>query len=153
MTDILKKQGELLKPETFHEALSAQLNVTERLNAPCAMLLLRMEFEEIYAEQYEVHDLGGLRTSFARVVDNMVRDTDTVGWLEDGCLAVLLRAISAEDTTLVATRLQKQLARQPILFGRYNLFMAVQIGGVWTSGDHPMPIDDFTEQAWVAMLS
>jgi GGDEF domain-containing protein len=115
------------------------------------MLLMRIEFEDVYSNSFG--GLTELREAFAGLVSSMVRDTDTIGWLEDGCLAVLLRAVTAADTTLVATRLQRQIARRPIMFGARNVYVAVQIGGVWTSGDNPMPIDDFTEQAWVAMLS
>lgn len=147
------KQDSLLEPTGFQQALNAQLNLTEKLGVPCAMLLLRLEFEDLYVNQYDVGDLDVLRETFAGTVSRMVRDTDTVGWLEEGCLAVILRAVTAEETTLVATRLQRQMSRRPVLFGQHNIYMAVQLGGVWTSGDNPMPMDVFTEQAYFAMMS
>lgn len=153
MEEISIKQGALLQPARFHRALLAQLNISERLNVACAMLLLRLEFEDLYAEHYDIGQPEALRGTFAQMVSGMVRKTDTVGWLEEGCLAVILRAVTAEETTLVATRLQKQLARTPVLVGQHNLYMAVQVGGVWTSGDNPMPVDVFTEQAYFAMIS
>ncbi len=151
MKDTRQMQS-LLDPEGFYGALSAQLNVTERLNVPCALLILRMEFEDIYVERFQIADREAFHSSFASAATGMVRGTDTVGWFAEGCLGILLRCVTAEETSLVAARLQKDLARRPLLVGGHNLYLAVQIGGVWTSGDRPMPLDDFTDQAYFAML-
>lgn len=144
---------EILDATDFHAALAAQLDVSRKLQVSCAMLLLQVEYEDIYLERYGVDDVNRLRNPFAYLVGQSIRDSDTVGWLYDGCLAVILRIVSAEETSLVATRLQKVLARHPVLIGGLNLHLAVQVGGVWYSGLRPMKPEDFTLQAIQALSS
>jgi GGDEF domain-containing protein len=115
------------------------------------MLLFQIEFEDLYIQHLGVTHLDQLREPFAWLVARSTRGDDTVGWLYEGCLAVILRSINAEDTSLVATRLQKILARHPLLIADRNLHLAIQVGGVWYSGLRPMKPSDFTLQALQAM--
>ncbi|MEO1268095.1 MAG: hypothetical protein AAFX99_08355 [Myxococcota bacterium] len=143
--------GQILEQENFGQALTAQVEVSQRLNVACAMLLLKLEYEDLYRERYGEDALKYVRNAFSRLVFANVRDTDTVGWAKPGCLGVILRVISAKDTGLVATRLQKRMAKHPILVGNVNLHLAVQVGGVWYSGQRQMSPDELTQQAFDAL--
>ena len=144
---------QVLEACEFHAALGAQLRVSRKLQVSCAMLLLQVEYEDVYIKRYDLGDIGNLRDPFVRLVLSSVRTSDTVGWLYDGCLAVILRQVTAQETSMVATRLQKVLARHPVLIGGVNLHLAVQVGGVWYSGLRPMKPEDFTLQAIQALSS
>jgi diguanylate cyclase (GGDEF)-like protein len=142
---------EVLAPEDFREALLAQMEVSRRLQVACSMLLLRLEYEEAYVEHYGFKDATELRELMARMISVHVRDSDTMGWFEGGQLAILLRVVSAEETSMIASRLQRLLAQTPMLMGEHNLHLAAQVGGVWYSGRRPMEPEEFISQAMDAM--
>lgn len=144
--------GQVLDEDTFGQALNAQVEVSQRLNVACAMLLLKLEYEDLYEERYGEETLRYVRDCFSRLVLGNVRDTDTIGWARPGCLGVILRVISAKDTGMVATRLQKRMAKHPILVGKLNLHLAVQVGGVWYSGQRQMSSAELTQQAFDALV-
>lgn len=142
---------DVLAAEDFREALLAQMEVSRRLQVACSMLLLKLEYEDVYVENYGIGSAQELRGLMARLVGMQVRDSDTMGWFEGGRLAVLLRVVSAEETSLIATRLQQTLAQSPLLVGEHNLHLAAQVGGVWYSGRRPMAPEEFIAQAVQAM--
>ncbi len=142
---------EILETESTTDALQAQVDVSQRLGVSCAILLLKTEYEDLYKDLYGEEAVQEIRQYLSHVVAHTVRTTDTVGWFEDGCLCVILRVLSPQETGLVATRLQKQLARTPIVVEGKNLHLAAQVGGVWYSGQRPMEVKELTDQAYAAL--
>ncbi len=144
---------EVLEAQDFRDALLAQMEVSRKLRVSCAMLLLHLEYEEVYVERYGLDSVEQLRNIVADVLSRYVRESDTMGWFEGGHLAILLRVVSAEETSMIASRLQRLLAQHPLLVGEHNLYLAAQVGGVWYSGQRPMEPEAFVSQALEALES
>lgn len=143
--------GQILDKETFQQALQAQVDVSRKLNVPCAMLILKLEHQPFYAERFGSEALERVRKCFIRKVFHDVRSTDTVGWVADGCVGIILRVITARETGHVATRLQQRLAHFPVLIDGLNLHLSLEVGGVWYSGQRQLTSSDLTEQAFAAL--
>lgn len=143
----------VLQSDSFSSALQAQVDVSLRLQVPCAILVLKLEYDELYEDLYGAEASAELARYFSQLVVYNVRDTDTVGWMEDGCVGVVIRCVTPHETSAIATRIQHDIAAQPLLVGAHNIHLAAQVGGVWYSGQRPMTLTDLKQQAYDALPS
>lgn len=102
--DLSTVRADVLKEEAFHTMLTFERRRAERSRKPFALMLL---------DSHRVHKNGNAATfveKLASVVSEATRETDIIGWYEDGAiLAVIFTEINVDGTNPITEVLHSKV--------------------------------------------
>lgn len=120
----------------FLQRLAEALARVRRQGTGLALMFLDLDGFKLYNDTYG-HDFGdAVLRHFARSVQSVVRETDSVARLAGDEFTVILEGLAhpAEHATLVARKLIAELAT-PVWLAGHELTLAASIGVAFTGGD------------------